>query len=315
MHPGTHFTAVAAVEGWDAWFRCRDADGQLLDRTIDATWWRVARAIAAIDEPQPEAWARRFVEAFGSWRLLPDERLLRVAGTRTPLAGEYLEATLNAGAFVLPRGGLDLERLADTAALAVRLLDDALLALAPAGMPRDRVGIGLLGVADALRRLGVPYADPQAATVAAKIAAALADGALRGAVELARERGGSLPEAERLQAWTARGTDPQLVAEAAATGVRFARLTAIAPQPRLACLANLASDALDPDRGPGDADLEAQLRLRVAVQPWIDAPICQPLRAAAMPSEEQLRRLAQVAQDHGLTAPPVQCATAPAAKP
>src|SRR5690349_4974277 len=118
MPPATPFTAVAAVVGWDAWFRWRDADGQLLDRTIDATWWRVAHAVAAAEESQADAWARRFVDAFGTWRLLPDERLLAVAGTGSTLAaGEALQATLNAGAFVLPRGGLDLDRLADTAAL------------------------------------------------------------------------------------------------------------------------------------------------------------------------------------------------------
>jgi ribonucleotide reductase alpha subunit len=315
MQPATPFTAVAAVEGWDAWFRWRDADG-LHDRTIESTWWRVARGVAAPQEAQADAWAQRFVEAFRSWRLLPDERLLRAAGTRSALvAGDALEATLNAGAFVSPRTGLDLDRLADTAALAVRLLDDALLALAPAGIPRDRLGIGLLGVADALRRLGVPYADPRAAVLAAQLARALADGALRGAVELARERGGSVADPARVQAWIARGTDPLLVEEAARHGVRFAQLTAIASQPRLACLANLASDALDPDAGPGEAGLEAQLLLRLGMQPWIDAPIRHPLRASAAPSESQLQRLSQVAHDHGLTAPPVQCVAAPAAKP
>jgi ribonucleotide reductase alpha subunit len=315
MQPATPFTAVAAVEGWDAWFRWRDADG-LHDRTIESTWWRVARAVAVSEDAQADAWAQRYVEAFRTWRLLPDERLLRIAGTRTALAaGDALQASLNAGAFVTPRAGLDLDRLADTAALAVRLLDDALLALAPVDFPRDRVGIGLLGVADALRRLGVPYADPRAAILAAQLARALADGALRGAVELARERGGVVPEPARLQAWAARGTDPLLVEEAARHGVRFTPLTAIAPQPRLACLANLASDALDPDAGPGEAGLEAQLQLRVAVQPGIDAPIRPPLRAATPPSPTQQQRLSQVARDHGLTAPPVQCATAPAAEP
>jgi ribonucleoside-diphosphate reductase alpha chain len=130
---------------------------------------------------------------------------------------------------------------------------------------------------------------------------------LRGAVELARERGGTLPEAARLQAWRARGTDPALVADAARDGVRFTTLTAIAPQPRLACLANQASDGLDPDAGAGEAGLRAQLRLRIAVQPWIDAPQLAPLRAASLPTASERDELAQLAREHGLALPAIEC--------
>jgi ribonucleoside-diphosphate reductase alpha chain len=186
MRPASPFTAVAAVEGWDAWFRWRDAAG-LRDRTIEATWWRVARAAAAAEGAQAEAWARRFFDAFAQWRLLPDEDLLRAAGTGQAFAPDgSVRATLDVAAFVAP-AGVDLERIADTAALAVRLLDDALLALRPDLRARTGLRIGLLGLGDALHSLGLAYDGDDALRLAGNVAAALARGARPRALEKAPE--------------------------------------------------------------------------------------------------------------------------------
>ena len=46
---------------WDMKYRFRDAAGDA-DAGLDATWWRVARALAA-PERDPELWAGRFHEA------------------------------------------------------------------------------------------------------------------------------------------------------------------------------------------------------------------------------------------------------------
>jgi ribonucleoside-diphosphate reductase alpha chain len=282
MRPASPFTAVAAVEAWDAWFRWRDASG-LRDRTIEATWWRVARSAAAAEGAQAEAWARRFFDAFATWRLLPDALMLRAAGTGALfLPDEVLRATLDACAFIAG-SGLDLERIADTAALAIRLLDDALLALCPERREHTGLRVGLLGVGDALKALGVPYDSDAARRLAGDVAAALARGARRGAREVARER------------------DPDR------TTTRLTRVTAIGPQPQLACFANCASDALD----PVPAELEAagplaQLRLRATMQPWIDEPIAYPLRAAQLPADADANALAGFARDHGLAPPVVQ---------
>jgi hypothetical protein len=282
MRPASPFTAVAAVEGWDAWFRWRDATG-LRDRTIEATWWRVARSAAAAEGAQAEAWARRYFEAFVPWRLLPDDLMLRLAGTGAPFApGEALHATLDACTFVVGPG-LDLERVADIAALGIRLLDDALLALCPERRERTGLRVGLLGVGDALHALALPYDGDAARRLAGDLAAALARGARRGALEVTRER------------------------DQAPNATRLARLTAIHPQPQLACLANCASDALD----PVPAEIEAagplaQLRLRAAMQPWIDEPIDYPLRAARVPGDADAMALAGFARDHGLAPPVVQ---------
>jgi ribonucleoside-diphosphate reductase alpha chain len=317
MRPASTFTAVAAVEAWDAWFRWRDARG-LHDRTIESTWWRVARAVGAAEGAQHEAWEQRFVDAFGQWRLLPDERLLRHAGTGQRVdAGDGLRAAVNLAAFVAPRGArLECDRLADTAALAVRLLDDARPCVCPSGSDAGAVRIGLIGVADALEALGIDYDSPRATQQAAHAAAALAQGCLRGAVELARERGGRRLDPAQLQRLEARGTDRALLEDGRRWGLRFNALTAIEPQPRLALLANTASDALDPRRGNDGAQtgagLAAQVRLRGAMQPWIDRPIDYALVADETVAEGELQDLAALTIEQGLAPMRVRLAGAEA---
>jgi len=142
------------------------------------------------------------------------------------------------------------------------------------------------------------YNSTQALEQAAAMATTLATGCLRGSVELARERGSRIgnPSAGRIATWTRRGTPQRLIDDAKRWGVCHRRLTAIAAHPNLALLANNASDALDPifatkknlenptsatvgstDQVSDEELLFAQIALRGAVQPWIDAPIDYPL--------------------------------------
>jgi hypothetical protein len=53
MQSDSAFMTPLAVETWDAWFRWRDR-GQLRDRTIDATWERVATCLSR-DRSAPHA--------------------------------------------------------------------------------------------------------------------------------------------------------------------------------------------------------------------------------------------------------------------
>ena len=65
---------------WDMKYRLKDAGGAPVDRTIDDTWRRVARALAAV-EAEPERWEARFHRAMADFKFLPAGRIVAGAGT------------------------------------------------------------------------------------------------------------------------------------------------------------------------------------------------------------------------------------------
>src|ERR671912_2933252 len=69
---------------WDMKYRFRDASGAA-DADLDATWWRVARALAA-SERDPELWAGRFHDALQGFKFLPAGRVIAGAGTGRSVA-------------------------------------------------------------------------------------------------------------------------------------------------------------------------------------------------------------------------------------
>jgi ribonucleoside-diphosphate reductase alpha chain len=323
------FIELAAVEAWDAWFRWRDGN-HLRDLSIEDTWRRIAGALAAAEPPgERDALRAQVTDALAAWRLLPDERLLADAGTgRIGWRTGVLRASLNAATFVSTDRTvatvIDLASLADCAALAVRALDNAALL---AGNPVPQVRVGILGIADALALLGLPYDSDAGRTRAAAMVRALAEGCFRGNVMLAAARG-ARAEASRvgIARGRSRGIPPGLLRMAARHGLRHLRLVAIVPQPRLALLANDVADAADPLHGwdhacviaaadglrdlrsPGYAlnilhasgeysagapqtlaDLPgaAQIAMRAALQPWLDEPIDYPLLALHPPDATQ----------------------------
>jgi ribonucleoside-diphosphate reductase alpha chain len=73
---------VAAISQqiWDMKYRLKGPGGESLDRTIEDSWRRVARALA---EPEQDkaGWAARFYEAMADFRFLPAGRILAGAGT------------------------------------------------------------------------------------------------------------------------------------------------------------------------------------------------------------------------------------------
>ena len=86
MHPGyprpSIGDAIAPLSRqiWDAKYRLKAADGTPIDLTIEDTWDRVARALAAA-EREPALWAEPFYQALADFRFLPAGRILSGAGT------------------------------------------------------------------------------------------------------------------------------------------------------------------------------------------------------------------------------------------
>lgn len=91
---------------------------------------------------------------------------------------------------------VDWDRLAEVTQLAIRFLDDVIeVSRWPvseiAAMTRGnrKVGLGVMGFADMLIKLGVPYASDGACSLAEKLMEAISREALAASVELAGERG------------------------------------------------------------------------------------------------------------------------------
>jgi len=65
---------------WDTKYRYREGDGPR-DATLEDTWRRVSRALAAAEPRDREQWAERFFAALADFRFVPGGRILAGAGT------------------------------------------------------------------------------------------------------------------------------------------------------------------------------------------------------------------------------------------
>ena len=64
---------------WDMKYRLKAPDGTPVDRTVEDSWRRVARAVASV-EKEPALWEERFHAILADWRFLPAGRILAGAG-------------------------------------------------------------------------------------------------------------------------------------------------------------------------------------------------------------------------------------------
>jgi len=76
----SRFSAPIAQQIWDMKYRLKDADGTAVDQSVEDTWRRIARALAA-GEAEPETWENRFYEALEDFKFLPAGRITAGAGT------------------------------------------------------------------------------------------------------------------------------------------------------------------------------------------------------------------------------------------
>ncbi|MGK7651847.1 adenosylcobalamin-dependent ribonucleoside-diphosphate reductase [Roseovarius sp. B08] len=76
----TRFAAPIAEAIWDMKYRLKEADGTPVDGTVEDSWRRIARAVAAV-EAEPDIWEERFYHALEDFRFLPAGRITAGAGT------------------------------------------------------------------------------------------------------------------------------------------------------------------------------------------------------------------------------------------
>ena len=77
----TRFAAPIAEQIWDMKYRFKAADGTPIDHTVEDSWRRIARALAAV-EKNPAKWEEKFYAALEDFKYLPAGRITAGAGTK-----------------------------------------------------------------------------------------------------------------------------------------------------------------------------------------------------------------------------------------
>lgn len=77
-----HYLDPISAEIWDMKYRFKRPDGSAVDESVEASWHRVAKAVAEAEKPGERArWAKEFEGLLGDYRFLPAGRILSGAGT------------------------------------------------------------------------------------------------------------------------------------------------------------------------------------------------------------------------------------------
>ncbi len=77
-----HYLDPISAEIWDMKYRFKRPDGSPVDETVEASWKRVAKAVAEAEKPANRAkWAKEFEGLLEDYRFLPAGRILSGAGT------------------------------------------------------------------------------------------------------------------------------------------------------------------------------------------------------------------------------------------
>ena len=167
--------------------------------------------------------------------------------------------SINLTAFVrdgfMEHATLDLDAVAETVRVAVRMMDNVIdvsrFPLPPqAEMAHGtrRIGLGLTGLADTLIMLGLHYGEPSARELAARVMQTICHSAYRASIYLAREKG-PFPYFERdtyLAGEYIRSLPADIHEGIDRNGIRNSHVTAIAPTGTISLLANNVSSGIEP---------------------------------------------------------------------
>ncbi len=175
VHPGTR-RAVRRLQARD-----------VFDRIVDAAWHAGDPGLLYLDainraNPTPALGDVEATNPCGEVPLLPWESCVL--------------GSINLTRMVRDGSDLDWDRLRRVVRLAVRFLDDVievnrdpLPEIAATTRGNRKIGLGVMGFAEGLVLLGVPYDAPEAIAWAERIVAAIASEARAASAELAAERG------------------------------------------------------------------------------------------------------------------------------
>ena len=183
----------------------RQATGEVIEKTVSARelFRRIAETNWDYAEPGALFWDR-----ITSWNLLSNTEEFSYAGVNPcaeeplPAGGSCLLGSINLSQFVqnpfTDNASFDFEGLKDCVRASVRALNEVLeegLPLHPLAEQREsvarwrQIGLGIMGLADALIKLGLTYGEEDAVKMCDRIGFAMADTAIEASAKLAKEEG------------------------------------------------------------------------------------------------------------------------------
>lgn len=183
----------------------REATGQVIEKQVNARelFHKIAETNWDYAEPGALFWDR-----ISDWNLLSNTKEFSYAGVNPcaeeplPAGGSCLLGSINLAAFVTDpftdHAKFDFEGLKHCVEVSVKALNEVLeegLPLHPLEEQREsvakwrQIGLGIMGLADCLIKLGLAYGEEDAVAMCDKIGFAMADSAIGASAKLAKEKG------------------------------------------------------------------------------------------------------------------------------